>query len=102
MNENISLPNEVYFSEDETCRNLLTRESVLILNILPNKLFKTKSIPEWIQGTWLSIGTTDTFHINKTQFIMKINNNFKSLRILQSKQQYENSIYIRAKSLEQW
>jgi len=33
---------------------------------------------------------------------MKTNNNFKSLRILQSKQQYENSIQIRAKSLEQW
>jgi hypothetical protein len=33
---------------------------------------------------------------------MKINDNLKSLRIIQIKQSHENSIRIRVKSLEQW
>jgi len=102
-----SLPNEVYLSEDGTCRDLLTRASALILNILPSKSFEDKhrqskiSMPDWTQGTWLSIDT-NTFYINKTDIIMKINDNLKSLRIVQSKQQREYSIHLRAKSLEQW
>jgi hypothetical protein len=30
-------PNEVYLSADDTCRDLLTRESAIALNILPGK-----------------------------------------------------------------
>lgn len=63
-------------------------------------------IPNWIQGIWLSIGNdrlyTNTFHINKSHIIMKINDSFKSLKILQSKQQHKNIIRLRAKSLGQW
>lgn len=36
-NESTSLPTEVYLSEDETCRDLFTRESALILHILQRK-----------------------------------------------------------------
>jgi hypothetical protein len=32
-----SLPNEVYLSEDETCRDSLTRESAVVLKVLPSK-----------------------------------------------------------------
>ncbi len=69
-------------------------------------------MPDWTQGTWLSIGTSDsnsnTFHINETQLLMKMNDerlikyDLRFLRIIQSKREHENSIRIRAKSLEQW
>jgi hypothetical protein len=58
-------------------------------------------MPDWTQGTWLSIDT-NTFYINETEIVMKINGNLKSLQIVQSKQQHEYSIRLRAKSLEQW
>ena len=106
------MANEVYLSQDETCRDLFTRESTFVLNILPNKSFQNQSnfeIPNWTQGTWLSIGIYDkTFYINKTQLIIKLNNNrliqqdLKFLRIIKTKRQYDNTIRIRAKSLEQW
>ena len=42
------------------------------------------------------------FDQGQTDFMMKINENFKSLRMIQTKQQDEYHIRIRAKSLEQW
>ncbi|CAF4240271.1 unnamed protein product, partial [Rotaria sp. Silwood2] len=114
INEKNSLPNEVYLSEDETCRSLLTRESALILNVLSNKHYESKvQMPDWTQGIWLSIGTdrinTNTFYINQSQLIIKINDDriikhdLQFLRIIQNQQQqqHEKSIHIRAKSLEQ-
>ncbi|CAF1241164.1 unnamed protein product [Rotaria sp. Silwood1] len=112
INEKSSLPNEVYLSEDETCRSLLTRESALILNVLSNKYYESKvQMPDWTQGIWLSIRTdrinTNTFLINQSQLIMKMNDDqiikydLKFQRIIQNQQQHEKSIYIRAKSLEQ-
>lgn len=68
-------------------------------------------MPDWAQGRWLSIGidhiNTNTFYINQSQIIMKINDNrivkydLKFLRTLQN-QQHEKSIQIRAKSFEEW
>ncbi|CAF1021880.1 unnamed protein product [Rotaria sordida] len=114
INEKNLLPNEVYLSEDETCRSLLTRESALILNILPNKYYESKvHMPDWTQGIWSSIGIdridANTFYINQSQLIMKMHDDqiikydLKFLRIIQyqQQQQHEKSIHIRAKSLEQ-
>lgn len=126
------MPNEVYLSEDETCRGLLTRESALILNLRPSKLFRMREVnkriisyvyldkhselkvqmPHWTQGIWLSIGmdrlNTQTFYINQSQLVMKINNdqlvkyNLKFLRILNNQRLNVKTIHILAKPLQQW
>jgi hypothetical protein len=99
-----SLPNDVYLSEDGTCRDLLTRASAMTLNILPSKDKYRQSkiaMPDWTYGIWLSIDA-NRFYINETEIVMKINDNLKTLQIVQSKQQHEYSIRLRAKSLEQW
>lgn len=69
-------------------------------------------LPEWIQGRWLTIGTSginpNTVYINNTQLMMKINNeqtielDLKFTRVMPNKRQHENIIRIKAKSLEQW
>ena len=70
-------------------------------------------LPKWTQGTWLSIATngmnTNTFYINKTQLIMKMNgkgiikHDLEFIRVMQNKQQeHDASVHLRAKSLEQW
>jgi hypothetical protein len=70
-------------------------------------------LPTWTQGTWLSIATNgmniNTLYINKTQLIMKMNSkgiikhDLEFVRVIQNKQQEHNdSIRLRAKSLEQW
>ncbi|CAF1311844.1 unnamed protein product [Adineta steineri] len=106
-NENNSLPNEIYLSQDETCRDLLTRESAVVLKTIPNKHDASIiPMPNWTQGVWLSTGTNRVY-INQTQLIMKTNNdpiikyNLTFLRIIHSKRKHENTIRIRAKSLEQ-
>ncbi|CAF1243594.1 unnamed protein product [Adineta steineri] len=103
-------PNEVYLSADDTCRDLLTRESAIVLNVLPSTShhqFESKTqLPQWTHGKWLTIGT-NIVYINNTQFIMKTHDEQKILydlrftRILTSRRQHENAIRIKAKSLEQ-
>ena len=126
------MPKKIYLSEDRTCRDLLTRESAVVLNIFSSKscqmtTFNKQSIyfvflddynkfkvqtPNWTQGTWLSIGVngknTNTFHINQSQLIMKMSDNpvlkhdLKFLHVIQNQRNHSKSIRIRAKSLEEW
>ena len=109
----------MYLSEDETCRDLLTRESTLTLHLLPRKQFSVNFdkmigllcletheeanviLPDWTQGTWLSIDG-NTFSINHTGMSVKIEDQPRFLRLIHSKYSHEYSIRLRAKSLEQW
>ncbi|CAF2146709.1 unnamed protein product [Rotaria magnacalcarata] len=109
IDEKSSLPNEVYLSEDETCRGLLTRESALLLNVRSNKHYESNvQMPDWTQGIWLSTGIdrikTNSFHINQSQLTMNIQDNqiiSHNLKFLRIVQRHEKTIRIRAKSLDQ-
>ena len=122
-------PNEIYLSIDDTCRDLLTRESSLLVHILPSKAYSLTDetviepllsgkyheskvyLPEWTQGTWRSTGTGETnrFHINQTQLTIYENDRriskhqFTFVRTLVMKQGSESSVIrLRAKTVEQW
>lgn len=60
------------------------------------------SLPQWTQGTWLSIDG-NTFSINQTALSMKMSDDSRRfLRIIQSKHSHEYSVRLRVRSLEQW
>ncbi|CAF3361702.1 unnamed protein product [Rotaria sp. Silwood1] len=113
--EQHSLPNEVYLSMDDTCRDLLTRESAIALNVFPgihHGHYESKiQLPEWTQGKWSTMGTSNmnmnTVYINNTQLIMKINDDqtiihdLKLTRVISNSRQHEKTIRIKAKSFEQ-
>ncbi|CAF1467595.1 unnamed protein product [Rotaria magnacalcarata] len=113
--EQHTLPNEVYLSVDETCRDLLTRESAIVLNVLSDtyhRQYESKiQLPHWTQGKWLTIGTSsmnmNSVYINNTQLIIKINgdqtilHDLKLTRVIVKSRPHENNIRIKAKSFEQ-
>ncbi|UJR09900.1 hypothetical protein I4U23_014122 [Adineta vaga] len=106
------LPNEVYLSQDETCRDLFTRESAVILKVISNKHVESKvQIPHWAQGMWLSVGTnsvnSNRFYINHTQLLMTVDDDrmikydLQFVKVLSNRRKYGINIRIRAKSLDQ-
>ncbi|CAF0992855.1 unnamed protein product [Rotaria sordida] len=109
------LPNEVYLSMDDTCRDLLTRESAIVLNVFPginHRHYESKiQLPEWTKGKWSTMGTSsmnmNTVYINNTQLIMKTNDDqttihdLKLIRVISNGRQHEKTIRIKAKSFEQ-
>ncbi|CAF1333296.1 unnamed protein product [Adineta ricciae] len=106
------LPNEVYFSQDETCRDLLARESAVILKTIPDQLMESKvQLPKWTQGVWLSVGASNVnsnrVHINQTQLVITADNDqmikydLKFFKVMLNRGNYGNSVRIRARSLNQ-
>jgi hypothetical protein len=69
-------------------------------------------LPDWTSGRWLTVGTSginrNIVYINNTQLIIKTNDDqiithdLKFTRVIHNKRQQENTIRIKAKSLEQW
>ncbi|CAF1572013.1 unnamed protein product, partial [Adineta ricciae] len=108
-------PNEVYLSADDTCRDLPTRESAVVLNVLPSsyhqQLESNVHLPTWVHGRWLTVGTyglhANTVYINNSQLLVKKNNDqtvvhdLKFTRLMTSKRPNEQIIRIKAKSMEQ-
>jgi len=109
------VPNEIYLSADETCRDLLTRESAIVLNVRPGLSQSSHStkidLPEWIQGKWLTIGTnamnSQTVEINTTQLIIKNNvdqtivHDLKLTKMISNRRTNDHVIRLKGKSLEQ-
>ncbi|CAF1586394.1 unnamed protein product, partial [Adineta ricciae] len=108
-------PNEVYLSADDTCRDLPTRESAVVLNVLPSsyqhQLESNIHLPTWVHGRWLTVGTNglhaNVVYINNSQLLVKKNNDqtvvhdLKFTRLMTSKRPNEQIIRIKAKSMEQ-
>lgn len=110
--DTLTPPTEVYLSADDNCRDLLTRESAIALNVIPNTHHRhfesVVQLPDWLHGRWLTSGiNTNVIYLNNTQLIMKINDeqtilyDIKLTRLMSSRRHQENIVRVKGKSLEQ-
>ncbi|CAF0808620.1 unnamed protein product [Didymodactylos carnosus] len=106
-------PLELYLSSDDSCRDLLSRESATVFTVDSTPLTKSDpnfSLPQWATGNWTVVGGSGKhFHISDTQIILYSNgrhiHEFKLIKLLHYKKnddelQNQTMIRIKGKALQ--
>ncbi|CAF1013081.1 unnamed protein product [Didymodactylos carnosus] len=106
-------PLELYLPSDDSCRDLLSRESATVFTLDSSSLATSDinlSLPQWTLGKWSVVGgSSKHFYLNRTQIILYSNGKstqvFKLTKLLRNKKHddylnNQTTIRIKAKALE--